>query len=294
MMVRRLLCSIGFCMAILVATGCDVVNLQAQASSEGMFDRTLTVSGPVSLDVRTGSGNIQIRIGASDSVRVIGRIRARTFFFDDDPATRVAKIQSQPPIEQTGATIRIGHHAGDDQLYRNVRISYEITVPPNTQVRSQSGSGDQMIGNVRAVEARTGSGDIEIAQAAGDVQAATGSGDIDVDRAGGNLVATTGSGDIHASAVGGALKARTGSGNVEVTQVDRAEVEVRTGSGDVAVGLDSNAAFNLSARTGSGSIKTTHPLTVTGEVSRRRLQGAVRGGGANVSITTGSGSILIQ
>lgn len=294
MMVRRLFCSIGFCIALLAATGCDVVNLQAQASSEGMFDRNLAVSGPVSLDVRTGSGNIQIRVGAGDSVRVVGRIRARTFLFDDDPATRVAKIQSQPPIEQTGATIRIGHHAGDDPLYRNVRVNYEITVPPNTQVRSHTGSGDQMIGNVRTVEARTGSGDIDIAQAAGDVQATTGSGDIDVERAEGILVASTGSGDIHAGAVSGGLKARTGSGDVEVMQIGRAEIDVRTGSGDVTLGVDSNASFNLSARTGSGSIKTTHPLTVTGEVSKHRLQGTVRGGGANVSITTGSGSILIQ
>jgi DUF4097 and DUF4098 domain-containing protein YvlB len=294
MMTRRLLCSIGLSMALLAAAGCDVVDLQAQPASEGMFDRTLAVSGPVSLDVRTGSGDIQIRVGAGDSVRIIGRIRARTFFFDDDPASRVAKIQSQPPIEQTGATIRIGHHTGEDPLYRNVRINYEITVPPNTQVRSHTGSGDQMIGNVRTVEARTGSGDIEIAQAGGDVQATTGSGDIDVERAEGTLVASTGSGDIHAGAVSGGLKARTGSGNVEVMQIGRAEIDVRTGSGDVTLGLDSNAAFNLSARTGSGSIRTTHPLTVTGEVSRHRLQGAVRGGGSNVSISTGSGSILIQ
>jgi DUF4097 and DUF4098 domain-containing protein YvlB len=253
----------------------------------------LNVSAPVSLDVRTGSGDVRIRVGPSDSVRIIGRIRARSLLFDDSPASRVAQIESQPPIEQTGSAIRVGH-TGDNPLYRNVSISYEITVPPSTEVRSHTGSGDQIIGNVRNLEARTGSGDIEIADAEGNVQASTGSGDIQIDRAQGNLVANTGSGDIRADVIGGGVRARTGSGNVEMIRVGRAEVEVRTGSGDVTLGLDNNASFNLNAHTGSGSIKTTHPLTVSGQLSRHRLQGVVRGGGPSVSVTTGSGSILIQ
>lgn len=293
MTARRGLYALGFILVILAATGCDVIDAQTRIVAEGSFDRTLAVTAPVTLDVRTGSGDIRIVESQGNSVRVIGRIRARASLLNDSPAERVKQIESQPPIEQNGATIRVGH-TRDDSLYRNVSINYEITVPANTQVRSQTGSGDQMIGNVQSVEARTGSGDIEIARAAGDVQASSGSGNIDIDRAGGNLVATTGSGDIHASAVGGTLRARTGSGNIEVTEIGRAEVEVRTGSGDVALGLDSNAAFNFSAHTGSGSIKTMHPLTMTGEMSRHRMQGVVRGGGASVNVTTGSGSILIR
>src|SRR5687768_9892503 len=42
---------------------------------EGSFERTLSVSGLVDLEVKTGSGNISVRPGDSGSVRVIGRIR---------------------------------------------------------------------------------------------------------------------------------------------------------------------------------------------------------------------------
>ena len=42
---------------------------------EGMFDRTLNVSGPVDLDVSTGSGRIEVRQGRThaDAIGVIHR-----------------------------------------------------------------------------------------------------------------------------------------------------------------------------------------------------------------------------
>jgi hypothetical protein len=58
--------------------------------------------------------------------------------------------------------------------------------------------------------------------------------------------------------------------------------------------LNDGAAFDLDARTGSGAIQTTVPVTVSGVVSRRELHGTVRGGGASVRATTGSGSIRIR
>ena len=51
-------------------TGCDVVQIAAQShAGRGMFERTLTVNGPVELSVRNGSGSIQIRTGANDVSR---------------------------------------------------------------------------------------------------------------------------------------------------------------------------------------------------------------------------------
>ena len=41
-------------------------------AASGRFERTLDVSGPVTLDVETGSGRIEIRRGATTQVRVVG------------------------------------------------------------------------------------------------------------------------------------------------------------------------------------------------------------------------------
>jgi hypothetical protein len=44
--------------------------LVAQAAEEGSFEKSLTVSGPVELDVKTDSGGITVTQGASGSLRL--------------------------------------------------------------------------------------------------------------------------------------------------------------------------------------------------------------------------------
>ncbi len=208
---------------------------------------------------------------------MVARIRAQaTSALNTTPEQRIAQIQAHPPIEQTGNTIRIGVTA-DDPLYRNVSISYELSVPAQTRV-----------------QARTGSGDIGIAMTAGQVQARTGSGDINVLGTSGSLDAHTGSGDVHAGRIAGSMTASTGSGDIEAAETGGAPVEMRTGSGDVRLGLAGDAAFTVDVHTGSGSIHTTHPITVNGTTGRNRLEGTVRGGGPTVLIRTGSGSVTIN
>jgi hypothetical protein len=167
----------------LSSAACGVVDVAAQTQT-GTFERTLQVNGPVNLSVTTGSGDIQIRTGSGETVHVIGRIRAGGGVLAlDDPAARISQIEKNPPIEQTGATVRVGA-TGDNPLYRNISISYEITVPANAEIRSVTGSGSQSIGSVRgSVTAQSGSGSINIAEAGGDVRARTGSGSIRIERA---------------------------------------------------------------------------------------------------------------
>jgi hypothetical protein len=289
---RLWLGSVGFGAAVLSAGACDVV--KAQIPAEGDFQRTLAVSGPVDLGVRTGAGHIQIRTGSGDSVQVVGHIRASFSASGETPASRVAQIQAHPPIEQNGNTVRVGDTT-NDPLYRNVSISYELVVPVNTKVRAQSGSGSESIASLRGpVDAQTGSGSISLAQTGGDVRAMTGSGNIDAERIDGTVDAQTGSGHVRVSAVAGAVKAHTGSGRIEITQTGRGNVELQTGSGGVTLDLPNDAAFVLNVHTGSGSIHTTQPLMVQGAQTRHNLQGTVRGGGASVTIRTGSGSVQIR
>jgi hypothetical protein len=289
---RLWLGSVGFGAAVLAACGCDVVT--AQAPAEGTFERTLAVSGPVDLSVRTGAGYIHIRTGSDNSIQVVGHIRASVSLSGDTPAARVAQIQAHPPIDQSGNTVRVGDTA-NDPLYGNVSISYELVVPVNTKVRAQSGSGSETIGSLRGpVDAQTGSGSISLAQTGGDVRAMTGSGDIHAERIDGTIDAQTGSGHVRVSAVAGAVKAHTGSGSIEIRQTGRGNVDLETGSGGVTLDLPNDAAFALKVHTGSGSIHTTQPLTVQGALSRHDLQGTVRGGGASVTISTGSGSVQIR
>src|SRR5687768_16679224 len=118
-------------LAIIVSLAFAPAAAEAQRA-EGSFQRTLTVSGPVTVDVVSGSGRIDVRAGSAGRVEVSAKIQAsesggwrRTTL---SPEERVRRIEATPPLEQSGSTVRIGHIA-DEDLRNGVSISYTVTVP---------------------------------------------------------------------------------------------------------------------------------------------------------------------
>jgi Putative adhesin len=258
-------------MAALAVAGCGV---EARMPEDGSFDKTLSVTGPVDLDVRTGAGGVRIDTGPSDSVHVVGRILASDLF--SDSGGRIRQIEANPPIQQEGNTIRIGL-VGDNPLYRNVRIGYEITVPAATRVHSVVGSGGQTIRHLQ-----------------GPVEAVAGSGGVRIEDTGGDVLATTGSGGLRLTGVRGAVRARAGSGGIRIDGRPVAAWDIRTGSGGITMSVDGETPFDLDASAGSGGISSDQPVNAASTSNKHRLQGRVRGGGARVDLSAGSGGIRIH
>ena len=301
--------------------------------AEGSFDRTLKVTGPVELDVTTGSGNIDVRTGDAATVRVHGVIRVNDRWGNSHEGAekKVRYLEDNPPIQQNGNILRIGH-IDDPELRRHVSISYELVVPVETRLHSETGSGDQTVAGVRGpAKVSTGSGNLKVSGIADETRVDTGSGDIELNSIKGGVFAETGSGNIRATGVAGAIrahtgsgdvrfeqtsedpvKADTGSGNVEVSGVrgslqastgsgnitaqgePRGDWKLDTGSGNVTMHVPSSASFSLYAHTGSGSVNTSLPITVTGKVGGHELRGKVGTGGSLVDVGTGSGDIRIE
>lgn len=268
----------------------------ALAQTEGTFERTLQVDGPVDLDVATGSGNITIRTGGDGQVQVTGRMRPGSDWRRDSDraAENIRALEEDPPIEQTGNTIRIGHIEDRDRR-EGVRISYEIVVPVATRAESHTGAGSQTIDGIAGpLEAGAGSGSLEISDIGGSVEANAGSGSVTIDGVDGDVEARTGSGSIRVHGLTGGLDARTGSGGIDAEGVPVREWSLRAGSGSLTVDVPDDTAFDLRARTNSGGIDSDHPITVQGRMDRRTLAGSVRGGGVLLDLSTGSGSIRIR
>jgi DUF4097 and DUF4098 domain-containing protein YvlB len=266
-------------MAAVVLLGTPPAHSQSRGI-EGSFVRTLNVSGGVNLDVSTGSGSIDIRRGSGNTVEVRGRIRAGTdrSRSDRDAQDVVRELESNPPIEQSGSTIRIGRDRNNNEQ-RNVSISYEIVVPPDTAVRAHTGSGSQNISGLsRGLEVGTGSGSLTLA----DLQ--------------GHIDASTGSGSIRASNVRGSVRMHTGSGGIDIQGEQTGAWSLETGSGGIAVRLPRTANFDLNAHTGSGGVYVDFPMTVQGRLDndRRDVRGAVGSGGHALTARTGSGRIRIE
>lgn len=316
-------------LAVVIGVAALATSTLPAFAAEGNFERTLHVNGNVDLQIDTGSGSINVRTGDSSEVRITGHIRSNDWM--DSGEERVKKLESNPPIQQSGNDIRIGH-IDDPDLRRNISISYDIVVPASTQLRANTGSGSQEITGISgSLEANTGSGSLKISGIGSTVRAHSGSGNIDVDGSGGSVVVRTGSGSIHATGVAGgfdgetgsghltleqtapgSVRAETGSGGLELRNVHgslqaqagsgsiRADGEatggwmVHTGSGSVELRLPQNASFDLDAHTGSGSINLSHPVTMQGSIGKKDIHGKVGKGGVPVNVQTGSGNIEIQ
>jgi DUF4097 and DUF4098 domain-containing protein YvlB len=314
---------------VLVALLGTAVLPASDSSAEATFERTLSVSGPVELDVATGSGSIAIRPGDSATVRILGTVRARRSA-RGDADQRVRSVTANPPIEQAGNSIRIRQIDEGNWRDNQISVSYEIAVPRETRLRARTGSGSQTLEGIRGpadigtgsgslkirdvgdtVRAETGSGSVEVADLradarvntgsgsisargiARDFSASTGSGRILLDGATGVINLGTGSGSIEVGAIKGSLKVSTGSGSITAAGDPTGEWKLDSGSGTIRVRLPAQAAFDLDAH-GSGGISINHPLTVRGKVSRDELAGSVRGGGPLVRLHTSSGTIHIE
>ncbi|MBZ5646100.1 MAG: DUF4097 domain-containing protein [Acidobacteriia bacterium] len=296
--------------AILLALA---LSLPALAAVNGSFERTLKVSGPVQLEVKTGSGDIHVRKGDDGSVRVYGKIRASEGFFTgtEEVREKVRRLEQNPPIEQSGNRIRIGF-VEDHELFNNVSISYEIVVPAETQVTANTGSGNMEVervhgaaklhsgsGNVTAsnidgdVDAQAGSGAIELSVISGNAVAHTGSGHIKLERVSG-VDAHTGSGGINILDMKGRLRAHAGSGDITAEGAPTGEWNVETGSGSVTLRLTGSGGFDFHARTGSGGIESDLPITISGRQDRHEISGKIRGGGPMIDVRTGSGRVHLQ
>ena len=270
----------------------------------------------VELDVRTGSGEITIKSGPPGRIEVIGRIVTRRGFFSrnsKDAEEAVRLFESEPPVELAGGKFLVGH-VKSNKYGRNVTIDYDIVVPHDIQVTSRTGSGSQEVSGVSGpvevstgsgsiklndvggfVEASSGSGSIRAKGIAGGFQAHSGSGGIRMDQvAPGDVDVSCGSGNIVLDNVVGELNAHTGSGKIVVDGQPVGPWTLDSGSGSIRITFPDNAAFELNARTHSGSINIDHPLTIRGNVSKKRLQGQVRGGGPLVEVESGSGNIRID
>jgi hypothetical protein len=289
--------------------------LPAAFAAEKSFDRTLSVNGPVTLRVSTGSGYIRVSQGSDNQVHIVGHVKGNSWWGGGSAEDAVSRVADHTPIDQAGNIIRVGDEHGGD-FFRHASIDYEITTPANTMLVAETGSGDLQLSNINGtVRAHTGSGSIHAEKLGSGSRLETASGSIDANGLMGSTTLQTGSGEIHAQLsskgdviaitgfgdikladVQGAVKAETGSGTLEISgQPTTAPWKLETGSGDISLKLG-NSHFTLDAETGSGSVKSDPPLTMTthGSTDKHHVNGTVNGGGPTIKAETGSGDIHIQ
>jgi hypothetical protein len=259
----------------------------AAFAAEKSFDRTLTVNGPVTLHVSTGSGYIHVSPGSDNQVHIVGHVKGSNSWWGGGSSDEaVAQSRRQSAHQSGGQHHSRGRGPRQTTLGRHVSIDYEITTPatPCLWPRAVPATFSSPISTERS-RAHTGSGSIRADKLGAGSRLETGSGTIDATNLMGSTTLQTGSGEVRAQlSSAGDVVAGTGSGSIKLDQRTRGsqggdrlrqprdqrptyfavEAGDRFGRHHLQVG---NAHFTLDAETGSGSVKSDLPLTMRGSMT---------------------------
>ncbi len=264
-------------------------------AEDATFDRTLKVTGPVNLEVVTGAGHITVRAGAPGTISVHGTLHpgfCLGLCGGGDDEQIIKAIVANPPIEQSGNTVRIGH-LGETQRHNNIAISYDVVVPADTKLLSKTGSGRQEISGIAGpAEVSAGSGTLSISNIGNEVRVHTGSGSITMNDLKGSVRAHAGSGSIKGEHIGTGTGVQTRAtyqgNNLPLAQSGRAE------SGNSFSESSPSAGAYLDFETGSGSIRLND---VHGILRAHSGSGSINIEGqptGDWSMVAGSGGIVVR
>ena len=283
-------------------------------------EKSFQVSQGGNLNIQTDMGSIDVQSGRGDQVKVRVVIKARAH--TREKAQRILK-DFVIDMNQKGNNVNVDgdykHQKRWFRLFRGnrLRVRFEVTVPAvfNVNLRTSGGSisvsdlkgrvesrtsgGSLRFGMIEGpVMGRTSGGSIRVEGCQGDAEVRTSGGSITLGKVKGEVDAHTSGGSIRVDEVMGSIKASTSGGSISasVTEQPAGDCRLTTSGGTVRLYLADGIKLNIDARTSGGSVKTEFPVkvTLTGEMSRRKLYGKINGGGPEFYLRTSGGSIYIK
>jgi DUF4097 and DUF4098 domain-containing protein YvlB len=307
--------------AAIVALGVGVFSLSALAKDryEEKFEKTEALARDGKVFLGNVSGDVSVKTWDKTEVRI--------------EALKVSEAASEEKAKENCAqvTIEITREAGvlridtkypqqkkfwgGDSL--DVSVDYKLWVPSGASVEVKSVSGDVDLESLGgAVKARVVSGSVALRKAASGADLTTVSGDLTLEDVTGNVYLKTVSGNIEAAWVKGSIEAESVSGGIEMREVFGASgvnaktlsgnvvylgrleaggrYALKSHSGNVRMSLPADAAFSFDAEAFSGVVDSDFKIEVSGKISPREVHGTINGGGAEVRLSTFSGSIDLK
>ncbi|HUK95739.1 MAG TPA: DUF4097 family beta strand repeat-containing protein [Gaiellaceae bacterium] len=260
-----------------------------------MRHETFETGSSVELQVQLGAG--EIRLEAANTNETTVQLEP----IKHNEAT--TKAIENARVEMRGGTDRhevIVDLRGRTRLFRGVEVLVQIRCPEGADlevrcgsaslqgtgrlgsIKLNSGSGEVVLdeidadakintasGDVRLgdiggeANINSASGDVELGAVVGDVNVNTASGDITVRAAGGKLKANSASGEVTVREARSSLSVNTASGDQTVGRLSEGRAELKSASGDLAIGIKEGATLWVDARSRSGSVRSELPVSET-------------------------------
>ena len=153
------------------------------------------------------------------------------------------------------------------------RVHITVTTPPGSSIRAkvgagairvradiedvalESGAGDIRVDeSVRDVSIRVGSGDIMLPVVSGEVDISSANGDIRI-KSVNNAKISTAAGDVRLDNVERSARIKSASGDISVRRFAGTDLDIKTMSGDIRIGLIPNLEVKASIKTLSGDFR---------------------------------------
>jgi DUF4097 and DUF4098 domain-containing protein YvlB len=185
-------------------------------------------------------------------------------------------------VEQHGRDVVIESRSKARLFGGNQEFDIRITAPHGTDadanvsaadfratgrlgsLEASTASGDVLVEHVeRDAKVRSASGDVQLGVVGGRTEVNTASGDIQVGTAGEGGTMRSASGDVQVREAAKRVNLQTASGDMQIESIAEGEVDAKSASGDVRVGIRQGSRVHVDARSMSGD--TTSELQL-GEV----------------------------
>jgi hypothetical protein len=277
--------------AIGLITGALALVNSATARAEEVA-RTFSVSGHAKVKVETDDGAVRVSTGDIKQVEI--RVVYSGYKLDRDLRVNTS---------QSGDTVEVAAKTSGSSFWnwgvRHTSLRVEVHMPKDADLSVRTGDGsveaDSINGNM---EVTTGDGSIKVQGAKGNIHFHTGDGSIEARGLDGQVDASSGDGHINVEGRFDGLNIKTGDGSVTAKASAGSKVAsnwtIHTGDGSVDVEIPGDVQANIDASTRDGHISLGLPLTVEGTFSSSKIRGKLNGGGQQLEIRTGDGSIHLN
>ncbi len=223
-----------------------------------MIEQTFNVGDSPRFVASISSGSIEVIDGAAGVIELrIDSPREHEFIISQSGDTVTVRRPSNGDgwsRRESSTRIRVGVPSGS-----TIRISCasaDVTAEVRlAEAYIDTASGDVALWEVRSAKVKTASGDVSIGTATGDLSLRTASGDVKVGDAGGRLEAGTASGSLDVGLARGNVISSTASGDLDIERYEGTDLELKSASGRMRIGLPKGTKVALDARSLSGDIR---------------------------------------
>jgi len=233
-------------LALLAVLACSQSDLcLAQRGTQWHKAIAVSITEPVILDLHLLQSDLQIAYAHEGEVLISAQVQP-----NDAGDVTMDFLSDALAVAADGNTIEIRQR--DAEIVRKLNVSYRISVPYRTEVRSSLRSGKQTITGVMGpINAHADRGDIHISYVAKAVLAQTGIGNLSLEVIGERAKVAAGVGNISCARIAQGVNAETGDGDISLMVVGPSEAKVRQGAGRIDVG---GVRGTLTASTDAGDL----------------------------------------